>query len=157
MAYRFPLEAVLRVRELTVDTEERTLARINAELVQLRAGLVRAEKELIETGSARLHAMQKIAVSAMHLHASYASEDGLRARARAHREQIEKFEALRVTQMQRCAEAWRAREVLRQFRAKSLSEWRTQQTKRETYAAEEAFLMQYARRLREEQEARADA
>ena len=146
MRYRFALAAVLQVRELAAEAEERTLARIHAELARLRAALARAEVELRDSGAARLQALGAAPLAAMHLHAAYAAEEGLRARAGALRTQLAAFETLRTEQAARCARTWREAELLRRLRSRSEAAWRAKADKAEAGAAEEAFLLRQPRK-----------
>ena len=140
MSYRFPLHAVLRVRELAVEAEERTLQRILAELETLRQALVRTEGELRETAAAREQAFAGEPLPAMHLHGAYAAAAMLRARREALTRQIAVFEDLRQKQVAQYAEAHRGREVLLSLRDSGREAWARTQTRREEKTADEAFL-----------------
>ncbi len=148
MGYRFPLDTVLRVRELAVETEERTLGRILAELEALREALVRTEAELQDTATAREQAFAGTELPAMHLHASYAVAGMFRARREALTRQIEVFEDLRQKQVVQYEEAYRRREVLISLRDSGREAWVRAQNKREEKAADEAFLNKRVREAR---------
>ncbi len=130
MAYRFSLAPVLRVRELAVEQEERTLARVHAEIERLRSGIARAEADLLEAAAGRQQAFAAAALPAMHLHASYAMAQELRARIGLLRKQLVTFEELRRQQVARYEEAYRGREVLAGLREKDRAAWILAQTRR---------------------------
>ena len=146
MAYRFSLAPVLRVRELAVEQEERTLARIHNEIDRLRGGIACAEADLLEAARGRQQAFTAASLPAMHLHASYAMAQELRVRAALLRKQLATFEELRTQQVARYEEAYRRREVLAGLREKDHGAWMAAQARRDGKAADEAFL---ARRHRE--------
>ncbi len=148
MSFRFPLAAVLRVRELAAEAEERTLARILAELEALRQALAGTEKELREAAEARETAFATAALPAMHLHSSYAATDALRGRQSSLAQQIAALELLRAQQVARYEEAYRRREVLATLRDRERENWLATQGKREQKAADEAFLNKRQRQMR---------
>ena len=143
MAHQFPLAAVLRVRELAVEKEERILGRILSELESLRTTLGKTEAELLETAEVRQQVFASAALPAMHLHASYAAAHALRVRSEWIRKQIANFEELRVQQVARYEHAYRQREVLRSLRDKAQEVWTLAQNKRDEKAADEAFLARH--------------
>ncbi len=148
MAYRFPLAAVLRTRELAVEREEQALARIHAELASLRAALGQTEADLRQSATLRERAFAASALPAMHLHGLYHASTAFRLRRDALREQIAAAEARRTVQAARYGEAYREREVLLSLREKGQDAWQGAQAKREAQTADEAFLNKYARERR---------
>ena len=145
MSYRFPLSPVLRVRELAAEQEERTLARILAEIEQLRAALTRNAAEQRDTALARQKILASAALPAMHLHAFHATAQDLRAREQQLRKQLAAFEQLRLEQTARYREAYQKREVLESLRAQGQTAWHAAERRREEKTADEAFLNKFAR------------
>ncbi len=145
MGYRFPLSPVLRVCELAVEQEERALARLLAEIEQLRTALARNAAEQRDTGLARQKLLASSALPAMHLHAFHATAQDLRAREQQLRKQLAAFEQLRLEQMARYREAHQRREVLESLRVEGQTAWQTAERRREEKAADEAFLNKFAR------------
>ena len=139
MAYRFSLAPVLRVRELAAEQEEQTLARIAAEIERLRSAIDRAEADLLQAAAARQQAFASL-LPAMHLHASYAMAQEIRAHGGLLRKQLAAFEELRTQQIARYEEAYRRREVLRSLRDSDRDAWMLAQNRRDGKAADEAFL-----------------
>ncbi len=146
VAYRFSLAPVLRVRELAAEQEEQTLARIAAEIERLRSAIDRAEADLLQAAAARQQAFGASSLPAMHLHASYAMAQELRAHGGLLRKQLAAFEELRTQQIARYEEAYRRREVLRSLRDSDREAWMLAQNRHDGKAADDAFL---ARRHRE--------
>ena len=146
MAYRFALASVLRVRELAAQQEERTLARILGEIERLRGAIERSEVELAEAAAGRQQVFAAASLPAMHLHASYAMAQEIRARGGLLRQQLANFEELRRLQIVRYEDAYRRREVLVSLRDKHRDAWVVARTRQEGKAADEAFL---ARRHRD--------
>ena len=143
MPSAFSLRAVLQVRELAVEQEERTLARILHELDRLRRALDHTEAEGVQAARAREHAFTSATLPAMHLHAAYAAADLLRRRAALLRKQIAEFENLRVQQVARYEEAFRRRELLRTLRNHHAEQQRAAENKREAAGADEAYLARH--------------
>ncbi len=140
MGYRFPLAAVLQVRKLALEHEERTLTRILGELAQLRAALVRAETDLCQGGSARYQAFSQLPLPAMHLHASYAAETDLREHIRRINQQLTAFEELRLQQIAIYQDAYRRREVLASLEKAGHEAWRLAEARAEAKRSDDAFL-----------------
>ncbi len=148
MAYPFPLAAVLRVRELALEREEQALARIHAELAQMRASLVQTEADLSNSAILRERAFAASALPAMHLHGLTHASTAFRLRRDALREGIAAAEERRAAQIVRYNEAYRAREILLALRDKGQAAYVQAQAKRESQAADEAFLNKQARERR---------
>ncbi len=146
MGYRYPLAAVLRVRELAAEQEERTLARILAEIERLHLAMQRNDTELLQAGETRMTAFAPAALPAMHLHALYAAAAELRARGALLRTQLNAFEELRRQQLEKYTEAYRRRELMVTLRDKDRAAWSAARNASEEKAASEAFL---ARRMRD--------
>ena len=140
MAYRFALDAVLRLRELALDQEEQVLARIRTEVERLRLALQANEKERRQTARTLETSFSAAPLPAMHLHALCSAGDALHARAGLLREQQAKFEVLQAQQVERCQKAYREREVLVSLRDKDRKIWLARQTAMDEKAANEAFL-----------------
>ena len=140
MAYRFALDAVLRLRELALDQEEQVLARIRAEIDRIRQSLLANEKERQQAARTLETAFSSAPLPAMHLHALCATSDALHARVGLLREQQAKFEALQTQQVERCQKAYQEREVLASLREKDRNRWLARQAAIDEKAANEAFL-----------------
>lgn len=148
MAYRFPLDAVLRVRELALQREEQALAHIHAELAQMRAALVQTEADLRNSAVLRERAFSASALPAMHLHGLTHASTAFRLRRDALREGIAAAEQRRAAQVIRYGEAYREREMLLSLRDKGLAAYGQARLKQESRAADEAFLNKQARARR---------
>lgn len=145
MGYRFGLAQVLRLRALAVDEEERTLTRIHQEIAQLKAGVKRAESELEETAAVRQRSFAQSALPAMHLHASYAAAQAARERAAQLKQQLVRFEELRVQQVARYADAYCRRETLAGLAKAHRAAWDERSERMETRTVEDAFLTKWLR------------
>jgi hypothetical protein len=140
MSYRYPLAAVLRVRELVAEQEELKLARIHAEIDRIKAGMRQTEVELAQAAETRKSAFATAALPAMHLHALYAATDELHARGALLRKQLATFEDLRRRQVLAYTDAYQKRELMASLREKDRAGWSAERDAMEERAATEAFL-----------------
>lgn len=150
MSYRFPLAAVLQVRTLAVEQEERTLARILGELAQLRTALGRAQTDLRQGGTARYQAFSQVPLPAMHLHASYAADADLRDRIGKIEQQLAAFEQLRLQQIAVYQQAYQRREVVASLEKTGRDAWQLGEVRADAKRSDEAFLAKMGRDAREQ-------
>lgn len=146
MAYRFPLAAVLRVRELAAEREELALARLHADIAATRRGIERLESEIVRTAQVRQQVMASgNSMRAAHLQASYAGVRELRATHEQLQEQLRRQEQARDAQIRVWEAAYQKREVLTGLRDSGRSAWTEAQRKLEQKQAEEGFLARFGR------------
>jgi flagellar FliJ protein len=111
MAFQFTLAAVLRIRGILEEREERLLQRILFEISQTLENLARTDAEIAGSNVSRRENVFK-PVAGYKLHASYGEVKELKKSRKELEEQIEKLEELRDRQLMVYEGARRNREML---------------------------------------------
>ncbi|MBZ5503619.1 MAG: flagellar export protein FliJ [Acidobacteriia bacterium] len=140
MAFRFSLQAVLRLRASHERIERLRLLAVAAMIVRVRNELAALDRES-EAARRRMHALLAGGLSGAELHFEFAGE---RLRGDHRRELEGRLEQLGKTQeVQRRAyhAARQKREILENLRQRKWEEYRRQQARREQQALDELFLI----------------
>ena len=140
MAFRFSLEAVLRLRLSYERLERLRLLALAAMIVRLRDEIAAAAREESVARNAR-HEMLGRGAMAAELQLGVSAE---MARARRNRELAERLAALlrqHVKQSRAYQAARRKREILEHLREKKLREYRREQSRRAQQTLDELFLI----------------
>ena len=111
MAFQFSLAAVLKVRGILEDKEERMLQQILFELAQTRDTIARIDAAIAELDAARSVDVFKASLGRT-IHASYGEINGLKQTRKDLEAHIEKMEQLRDRQIVVYETARRNREML---------------------------------------------
>jgi flagellar FliJ protein len=144
VSFRFSLAAVLRLREINEQREERLLSQILAQVAKTRENLLLVQGQIVEAASNREIALAAC-VSAAELQAAY----GLSAMLEEHRlfteEQLLKFEGLRDKQIKTYQSAHQGRELLSGMRQEQRESYEIDRGREQQKALDDMFI---ARRLR---------
>jgi flagellar export protein FliJ len=111
MSFQFSLAAVLRIRVVLEEKEERMLQQILSEIAQTREALVRIEAEIAESDDTRRSEVFK-AVIGHNIHAFYGRLHELKQNRKNLEERLGKLEQLRLMQIAVYETARRNREML---------------------------------------------
>jgi len=111
MSFQFSLAAVLRIRVVLEEKEERMLQQILSQIAQTREAIVRTDAEIAESDASRRSEVFKTRVG-HNIHASYGWMNELKQNRNNLEEQLEKLEQLRVMQIAAYEKARRNREML---------------------------------------------
>jgi flagellar FliJ protein len=111
MGFQFSLDAVLQVRGILEEQEERMLQRILQEIAQTREALAQIEAKIAESDAARCGGIFKPVIGHK-IHAAYGELEELKQNRQEHQEKIRKLEELRERQLLVYAKARQNREVL---------------------------------------------
>ncbi len=145
MAFRFSLAAVLRLREIHEQREERLLAQILAQVAQARETLASLDVQIAEAAVRReTDLLQR--TPAAELHAAYGMSALLKERRQFTADQLAQFEQLRDKQIKTYQAAHQAREVLSTMREKQRDSFLAEQARHQQKALDDMFI---ARRLRQ--------
>lgn len=144
MPARFPLEAVLKVRENAELREERVLSQILAQINETRRSIERIDSDLAGTLAARLSEVQH-PLLASHLHSSYARRALLQQARNDLDQQISQWFHLRDRQMSIYQAARRDREMITDLREQHQRNQERQLARLEQIALDETFLARRGR------------
>ena len=144
MPKRFPLAAVLTVREQKETAEERALSLVNGELQRMKTALIRLEGQLAHLAATRAGERNQVLIAA-HFHAVVARHDALRAQEAELRRQVKLLEGRRVEQQGRFLSARRDREMVSQLREKHEKAWNDEQQRGENKRLDDLFSVRRAR------------
>lgn len=122
MAFQFPLAAVLRVRGILEEREERMLQKILFEISQAQEALARTGAEIAGSDASRQAEIFKPFLG-LNLHASYGEAKELLQTRRNLEEQIGKLKELRDRQFAIYDAARRNREMLTDMREEKRGEY----------------------------------
>jgi flagellar FliJ protein len=111
MSFQFSLAAVLRIRGVLEEKEERMLQQILFEIAQTREELARTEAAIAGTDAARRADIFKSHIG-RNIHASYGEVNELKQNRKNLEERIEKLDQLRERQIAVYEAARRNREML---------------------------------------------
>ena len=138
MLKRFPLAAVLTVREQREISEERALIAVTVLLKQRRAAYMLLERELAQLAATRAGERNQVFLAA-HFQAAAARYDHLRAQQGELHREIKLVETRRTEQQERFLGARRDREMVTQLREKHENAWQAEQQKQETKRLDDIF------------------
>ncbi len=144
MAFRFPLAAVLRLREIDEEREERLLTGILTRLGQTRQAIAEIDLALAQVSAWREAALGS-ALPAAELYSFYERRASLEASRRIHQEQLTKLEALRLQQLEVYQRAHRGRRMLADMKAEQKNAWEAGLAHREQKTADDLFLARRGR------------
>lgn len=125
MGFQFSLAAVLRVRGITEEQEERLLQKILFEITQTAEAIGNIEKQIAEANAFREGSLGK-PVSGYHLHASYEAIKALKQSKKELEEKLEKLKVLRDKQIKVYEAARRNREMLTDMRETQQAAYETE-------------------------------
>jgi flagellar FliJ protein len=145
MAYRFPLAAVLRLREINEQREERLLTQILAQVTQAREAIAALDLQIAEAAARRETELLERTPAAQ-LHAAYGMSALLKERKQFTVDQLAQFEQLRDKQIKTYQAAHQAREVLSTMRKKQRDSFLAEQARHQQKALDDMFI---ARRMRQ--------
>jgi flagellar FliJ protein len=144
MRFRFPLAAVLRLREIAEEREERLLSEILRRIVQTREALDQLDAAMVVVAERRNSGL-RASLSAAELQASYREVEALRAARQEHSEQLGKLEQLRLQQLAIYHAAHRGRRMLTEMRAEQRARFEATRAREEQKAADDLFLARHRR------------
>ncbi len=138
MAFRFPLAAVLRVRESAEKREERALQQIQLELARSTNRLEELKSEFTTLFDLREQALKQ-PVSACHLHTLQWAAQGVEENRKALMNVIETLKEKRDQQMQVYQAAHRDREMLSDMMAKRRVVYELELSRRQQKSLDDIF------------------
>ncbi len=144
MPAKFPLEAVLKVRENAELREERVLSQILAQINETRLAMERIDIDLAGTFAARQSEVQH-PLLASHLHSSYARRALLEQARKDLDAQISQWLHLRDRQMSIYQAARRDREMITDLRDQHRRNQERELARKEQNALDETFLARRSR------------
>ena len=145
MAFVFPLQGVLRVRELQERSELQKLQALAAQLARVRAEIVslEAEAEQIRRG---VWQEASAGIYGAELHFSAARESASLERRRLLQTKLQELERAQQAQMQRYLQARQKKETIAHLREEQLAAWELEQSRRTQRQLDELFLVRQAAR-----------
>jgi len=144
MAFRFSLDAVLRVRRTIEEREEAILQKIVFEIARIVEDLERVKHRLRESESARLANVLKPSTGLL-LRAHYGEVHALKLCRKNLEEKIERLEEAREAQVNVYEAARRDREVLTDMHQKQRTEYELLLSKREQKTLDDNHLARRSR------------
>jgi len=144
MAFQFSLAAVLRVRGIVEEREERLLQQILYEIAQATESLTTTATELMGSDASRSADLFKV-FSGRHLHASYAEVEQLKLRRSELEDRIEKLEMLRDKQMIAYQAARRSREMLTDMQEEKRGAYESDVARREQKTLDDNYIARRGR------------
>jgi len=145
MAFVFPLQGVLRVRELQERSELQRLQALAAQLAGVRAEMVslEAEAQQIRRG---VWKEASAGISGAELHFSAARESASLERRRLLQTKLQELERAQQAQMQCYLQARQKKETIAHLREEQLAAWELEQSRRTQRQLDELFLVRQAAR-----------
>lgn len=145
MPRKFPLTAVLAVRQQKEESEERALTAILAEAVGVRLAIERAELHMVQHTDDRAREVSLVH-NAAHHQAHHARWTMLREHKQALLQQLQMLELRRAEQQTRYLRARSDREMLTELQIQQRASWEAELLTREAKQMDDLFA---SRRLRE--------
>ncbi len=145
MGFRFPLAAVLRLREIHEQREERLLSQILAQIVQAREAIAAIDVQLAQA-AARRETELRGSLAAADLHAAYGLVAMLKERRQFNEEQLAQFEQLRDKQIKVYRAAHQARELLSNMRKQQRESYLAEQNRQQQKVLDDTFIARMLRR-----------
>jgi flagellar export protein FliJ len=143
MAFRFPLEALLRVRQGLERQHELRLQEANHQVAMLRQQIENVCRDA-ENIVAQRRPQLESGVSAAELHFDVLCRSILNERRDALEKQLVESEALRRTRSEGFLQARRQREVVDTLRLHQLQEYEQQEARQEQRRLDDLFLLRRA-------------
>ena len=145
MAFVFPLQGVLRVRELQERSELQRLQALAAQLAGVRAEIVSLEAEA-EQVRRSVWQDASAGISGAELHFSAARESASLERRRLLQTKLQELERAQQAQMQRYLQSRQKKETIAHLREEQLAAWELEQSRRTQRQLDELFLVRQASR-----------
>ncbi len=145
MAHRFPLAAVLALRQRKEEQEERALAAIATQRGQVQATLERVRHELGQEANVRAGEVGTARNGATH-QVSYARYKLLSEAQQQLLIQLETLQTRRLEQQEVYVAARGGREMLTTLQQKGQSAWEAEQERRDQRRLDDLFTARHARR-----------
>jgi flagellar export protein FliJ len=139
MGFQFSLDAVLQVREIVEEQEERILQKILHGIVRAREALAQTEARITESDAVRSANCFKPVVG-YNIHAAYGELKELKQNRKNFEEKIGKLEELRDKQLIAYSEARQNREVLSTMCEKKRKAYELDMTHIEQKALDDIFI-----------------
>jgi flagellar export protein FliJ len=145
MAFAFPLQGVLRVRELQERSELQRLQTLAAQVAAVRAEIIslEAEAEQIRRG---VWQEASAGISGAELHFSTSRESASLERRRLLQTKLQELERAQQAQMQRYLQVRRKKETIAHLREEQLAAYELEQSRRTQRQLDELFLVRQAAR-----------
>ncbi len=145
MAFVFPLQGVLRVRELQERSELQRLEAVAAQVAAARAEIasLEAEAEQIRRG---VWQEASAGISGAELHFSAARESASLERRRLLQAKVQELERAQQAQIQRYLQARQKKETIAHLREEYLATYELEQSRRTQRQLDELFLVRQAAR-----------
>ncbi len=144
MAFRFSLAAVLRLREIHEQREERLLTRILAQVTQTREAISNLDLQLAQAASRREAELRR-RMTAIELHVAYGLSAMLKESKQLREQQLVQFEQQRDKQIAVYRRAHQGRELLTNMRQEQQEEFLTEQGRKEQKALDDLFIARMRR------------
>ena len=138
MGFRFPLETLLRVREIAEQREERLLGQILAQIAQAHQTLTNLTEQRRAIINQRESSLQQ-QTSAFEITRSYEAIRTIDELEKSCITQLAKLEALKDQQMKAYEVAHRNQELLSGLREKQLAHYQQEQTRKEQSVMDDTF------------------
>ena len=145
MSFRFSLAAVLRLREIEEEREERALTQILRQIGETREAILAIESQLQELARERESSVGSMQLARTLLEAEE-TRNSLQAVRSSREQQLSKLEEQRLQQMARYQQAHRGRKMLTEMRNAQHSRWQAERLRREQSTADDVFLSRRSRR-----------
>jgi flagellar export protein FliJ len=145
MPFRFPLAAILRVREIIEEREEAKLQKILFDISRMLKDLERTDAQLVETDASRQADLLKPCIG-LQVHASYGGVKELNHHGKELAAQIQQLEQLRDGQVIVYDAARRDREMLTDMRDKKRTAYDSDISKREQKVLDDNYIARRGRR-----------
>jgi len=145
MAFVFPLQGVLRVRELQERSELQRLQALAAQVAAARSEIasLETEAEQIRRG---VWQEASAGISGAELHFSTARESASLERRRLLQTKLQELERAQQAQMQRYLQVRRKKETIAHLREEQLAAYELEQSRRTQRQLDELFLVRQAAR-----------
>jgi flagellar FliJ protein len=145
--FRFPLDSLLRLRELNMEREDEKLAVLFAEKKRLEQELESLRSDRASAGAA-LARQHELASCDLRATASYIV--GLNSRITILAEQVKHLSEDIRRQQQQCLEARRDHKIVEKLKERRLGEWSQEAARQQESLASEAFLAKHGRELNQQ-------
>ena len=140
MGFRFPLAAVLRLRESLERREYLALQALHSQVAEVRSDIKALEQALVQARIQRANQL-KDGLSAAHLQLELAGEARIQQKRQSLLAKLADLQTKVKEQISKYQQARRERETLEALRRKQLEEYTREQAVREQQANDELFLL----------------
>jgi flagellar FliJ protein len=145
MSFRFSLAAVLRLREIEEEREERALTDLLRQINEVQAAILAIESRLRELAGER-DILLRSSQPAREMQETEETRKSLTTRLKDREQQLSRLEELQMEQMARYQQAHRGRKMLSEMRDAQRAVWQAQRLRREQSTADDVFLARRWRR-----------